>query len=751
VALLAPLVAFAIQPFVIRDIRVEGVQRTEAGTVFTYLSLKVGDRIDDEKAAAAIKALYATGFYSDVRLESDGDILIVSVQERPAIAQIDIEGAKEFTKDNLKEGLKQAGIAESRIYDKSLVDRAEKEIKRQYTSRGFYGAKVTVTATPLERNRVSLRIDIEEGEVTKIADINIIGAKDFTEKQLLREMKLTTPGWFTWFTKDDQYSKQQLTADLEALRSFYLNRGYLEFNIEATQVSITPDREKIFITLVINEGQVYRMGEIKFSGDTIVREQELRALMSTQTGDVFSREKIVETTKRITDRLGNEGYSFANVNPVPDLDRDKRVAGFTFFVDPGRRVYVRRVNIVGNNKTQDEVIRRELRQLEASWYSLEKIARSKERLQRTGYFSDVNIETPAVPGTTDQVDVNITVTERNTGTFNFGLGYSEAEKLTVQASITQANILGTGNMVALQLNSGSVNKVFAFSYLNPYWTVDGISRGFDLFRRDVDTSSLEVAAYRTYSTGAGMRFGVPVTEYDAIVFGATFERTRLGVDPLTAPPRYLAFIVEFGEVTNTLRINSSYSHDTRDSLTWPTRGWWTEVGVEVGVPPGDLLYYRATLQSQYFYTWYRVPWLTMMVNGQIGYADGYGGKPLPFFKNFYAGGVDSVRTFETATLGPRDLNGDVIGGNRKFVGNLEFLFPMPGYKEKNVRLAAFMDVGQVWGPLQKIDLSDLRASMGLAVSWDSPVGPLRFSIGTPIKSQDGDRIERFQFQLGKIF
>jgi len=340
-----------------------------------------------------------------------------------------------------------------------------------------------VTATPLERNRVSLRIDIEEGEVTKIADINIIGAKDFSERQLLREMKLTTPGWFTWFTKDDQYSKQQLTADLEALRSFYLNRGYLEFNIESTQVSITPDREKIYITVVITEGPVFRVGELKFSGDLIVKEPELRALTTVQPGTVFSRERIVETTKRITDRLGNEGYSFANVNPVPDLDRDKRVAGFTFFIDPGRRVYVRRVNIVGNQKTQDEVIRRELRQLESSWYSLDKIVRSKVLLQRTGYFSDVNIETPAVPGTTDQVDVNITVTERNTGTFNFGLGYSEAESITVQASVTQANILGTGNMVALQLNSGSVNKVFAFSYMNPYWTVDGISRGFDIFRR----------------------------------------------------------------------------------------------------------------------------------------------------------------------------------------------------------------------------------------------------------------------------
>ncbi len=750
-ALAVALPALAIQSFKVKDIRVEGVQRTEAGTVFTYLPVKVGDQIDDDKAAAAIKALYATGFYSDVRLESDGDVLIVFVQERPAIAQIDIDGAKEFTKDNLKDGLKQAGISEAKIYDKSLLDRAEKELKRQYTSRGYYAAKVSTTVTPLERNRVSLRFDIEEGTVTKIADINIIGAKDFTEKQLLRQMKLTTPGWFTWFTKDDQYSKQQLTADLESLRSYYLNRGYLEFNIESTQVSITPDREKIYITIAITEGPVYRVGEVKFSGDLIVKEDELRGMVLVRQGEVFSREKIVEATKKVSDRLGNDGYSFANVNPVPDLDRDKRIAGFTFFVDPGRRVYVRRINVSGNTKTQDEVIRRELRQLESSWYSLEKIARSKERLQRTGYFSEVNIETPAVPGTSDQVDVNVTVTERNTGTLNFGLGYSAAEKLTLQASVSQANILGTGNMVAFQINNGSVNKIYSFTYVNPYWTADGISRGFDFFRRDVDTSHLNnVAAYNTYSTGLGVRFGIPVTEYDAINIGFTGERTKLQVDP-TSPQRYLDFIKQFGERSDTYRTNISFSRDTRDSLTWPTRGWFNEIGFEIGIPPGDLTYHRTTYQSQWFFTPEKYSWLTFMLNGEVGYADGYRGKPLPFFKNFYAGGVGSVRGFETATLGPRDTNGDVLGGNRRFVGNFEILFPMPGYKEKNVRLAIFTDAGNVWGAGDKISPGDVRVGSGLAISWDSPVGPLRFSFGTPIKRQAGDKVERFQFQLGKIF
>jgi outer membrane protein insertion porin family len=750
-ALCAALSAFAIEPFVVKDIRVEGVQRTEAGTVFTYLPVKVGERIDDAKAASAIKALYATGFYSDVRLEADGDVLIVFVQERPAIAQIDIEGAKEFTKDNLKDGLKQAGIAESKIYDKSLLDRAEKELKRQYTSRGFYGSKVTTTVTPLERNRVSLRFDVEEGDVTKIADINIIGAKDYGERELLRQMQLTTPGWLTWYTKDDQYSKQKLTADLETLRSWYLNRGYLEFNIDSTQVSITPDREKIFITVAITEGPVYRIGALKLSGELIVPEKELRELLLIKPGDVFSREKIVDSVKRVTDRLGNDGYSFANVNPVPDLDREKRVAAFTLFVDPGRRVYVRRVNISGNQKTQDEVVRRELRQLESSWYSLEKIARSKERLQRTGFFSEVNIETPAVAGTPDQLDVNVSVTERNTGSLNFGVGYSQAEKLTVQASVSQSNIFGTGNQLAFQLSNGSINKVYALSFLDPYWTPDGISAGVDIFRRDVNTSSLALASYKTVSTGLGVSFGVPLTEYDTVRVGLTGEQTKLTLDPLTAPPRYIDFVNVFGESTNTLRTNIGYSRDTRDSIIYPTRGRLTDVGLEVGLPGGDLRYYRVSLQQQLLYTPERFSWITFLANAEFGYADGYGGKPLPFFKNFYAGGVGSVRAFQTASLGPRDVVGDVLGGNRRIVGNLEFLVPMPGNKDKSVRLSAFVDAGDVWAASEKMSASDVRVSAGVAVSWDSPVGPLKFSFGQPLKKREGDKLERFQFQLGRIF
>ena len=746
---LTSLAALAIQPFTIRDIRVEGVQRTEAGTVFSYLPVKVGEQMNDDKAASALKALYATGFYTDVRLEVENDVLIVFVVERPSISQIEIVGAKEFTKENLKDGLKQVGISEAKIFDRSVLDRAEKEIKRQYTSRGFYSAKVTTTATPLERNRVSLTFTIEEGEVSKIVDINIIGASAFSESTLLKEFELTTGGWFTWFTKEDQYSKQKLSGDLEKLRSYYLNRGYLEFNIDSTQVSITPDKEKIYITLAITEGPVYKLGDIKFSGELKIPEAEMRALLLFKPGETFSRQKIVDSVKAISDRLANDGYSFANINPVPDPDRSKQIASFTMFVDPGRRVYVRRINVQGNSRTRDEVVRRELRQLEAGWYSIDKINRSKERLERTGFFEDINVETPTVPGTADQVDLNVTVKERNTGSLQFGVGYSSADKLTVSASVSQANIFGSGNQLSFRINSGTVSKVYEVSYLNPYWTADGISRGFDVYRRDLNTASLTTGEYQSKSTGIGVRYGVPVTEYDAINFGVGYERNDLTLDA-ASPPRYLDYVNTFGSRSNTIRGSLGFGRDTRDSIYFPSRGYVLEAGAEIGLPGGDIKYYRVQTKAQ----WLKPIWgpIVLSANAEFGIANGYSGKPLPFFKNFYAGGVDSVRGFEQSSLGPRDANGDFIGGNRRLVGNLELLFPMPGVKsDKSVRLSTFIDIGNVFGVNEKLRFNDLRSSAGFAVSWFSPVGPLKFSLAKPLKQKPEDKVERFQFLLGRVF
>jgi outer membrane protein insertion porin family len=741
--------AFAIQPFVIKDIRVEGAQRTEAGTVFSYLPVKVGENMDDDKAAAAIKALYATGFYSDVRLEVENDVLIVFLVERPAISQIDINGAKEFTKDNLKDGLKTAGISEAKIFDRSLLDRAEKEIKRQYTSRGFYSAKVTTTVTPIERNRISLVFTIDEGEVSKIVDINIIGASAFSESTLLKEFELTTGGWFSWFTKEDQYSKQKLSGDLEKLKSYYLNRGFLEFNIESTQVSITPDKEKIYITVNIVEGPVYTITDIKFQGELKITEEEMRSLLLFKPGETFSRQKIVDSVKRISDRLGNDGYSFANINPVPEADRAKKTASFTMFVDPGRRVHVRRINVQGNSRTRDEVVRREMRQLESAWYSNEKIARSKERLERTSFFEDINIETPSVPGSNDQVDLNVTVKERNTGSLQFGVGYSSAEKLTVSASVSQANIFGSGNQLSFRVNNSTISKAYEVSYLNPYWTVDGIARGFDVYQRDLNTASLTTGSYNSTSSGVGVRFGVPVTEYDGINFGVGFERTKLGLDAFS-PQRYIEYVNIFGSRSDTVRGTLGFSRDTRDSIYFPRNGYLIEAGGEIGLPGGDVKYYRFQSKAQYL----RPLWgpIVLNLNAEFGYANGYGGNPLPFFKNFYAGGVDSVRGFEQSSLGPKDSNGDFVGGNRRIVGNIELLFPMPGVKgDKSVRLSTFIDFGNVFAVGEKIKLGDLRSSVGFAVSWFSPVGPLKFSLAKPIKQKPEDKVERFQFLLGRVF
>jgi outer membrane protein insertion porin family len=698
---LVSLAALAIQPFVIRDIRVEGVQRTEAGTVFSYLPVKVGDRMDDDRASQAIKALYATGFYSDVRLEVENDVLVVFVVERPAIALIEINGAKEFSKDNLKDGLKSAGISESKIFDRSVLDRAEKEIKRQYTSRGFYSSKVTTTVTPLERNRISLAFNIEEGDASRIVDINIIGNKAFSESTLLKEFEQTTSGWFTFFTKDDQYSKQKLGGDLEKLRSYYTNRGYLDFNIESTQVSITPEKDKIYITIVVNEGEVYKISDIKFAGELKISEAEMRSLLLFKPGEVFSRQKVVDSIKAITDRLGNDGYSFSNVNPVPERDAAAKTASFTMFVDPGRRVYVRRINVQGNSRTRDEVIRREMRQLEAGWYSIDKINRSKERLERTGFFEEVTVDTPSVPGSNDQVDLNVTVKERNTGSLQFGVGYgSGPDRLTVSASVSQANIFGTGNQLSFRINNSQVSRAYEVSYLNPYWTVDGISRGFDFYERELNTADLNTGDFRSRAAGAGLRFGVPVTEFDTVNFGLGWERTRISLDEFS-PSRYFDYVGSFGTASDTVRGSIGYSRDTRDSIYFPNRGFLLEIGLEAGLPGGDLKYYRGQARAQYL----RPIWgpIVASVNAELGWAEGYGGKPLPFFKNFYAGGVDSVRGYQSGTIGPRDINGEYIGGNKRLVGNVELLFPLPGVKaEKSVRLSVFTDFGYVWSEDQRL-------------------------------------------------
>ena len=752
-ALFAASPALAFEPFVVKDIRVEGIQRTEAGTVFSYLPVKVGERFSEDKASQAIKSLFATGFFKDVRIEVENDVIIVLVDERPAISQIDFVGIKEFEKDALKKGLKEVGLAESRIFDRALLERAEQELKRQYLSKGLYGVQITTTVTPLERNRVGVNFNVVEGEAAKIRQISIIGNKVFKEKELVDLFSLTTPGWMTWYSKSDQYSKQKLSADIEALRSFYLNRGYLDFSIDSTQVSITPDKKDIYITLSISEGEKYTVSDVKLAGNMVLPEADLQKLVKLKPGDTFVRDDVNATTKAISDRLGNEGYAFANVNAAPEVDKVKREVAFTFFVDPGRRVYVRKINFAGNAKTRDEVLRREVRQMEGAWYDGAALNRSKVRLDRLGYFEEVTIETPAVAGVTDQVDANFTVKERATGNLMLGAGFSSAEKVILSASIAQQNLFGTGNAMSLQMNTGKINRTIALSFTNPYWTVDGISMGWDIYQRNVDPTSLSVATYKSSSIGAGLRFGYPIAEDDRINFGLAVDQTTIKVYDTSLAP-YVNFVNTFGDTARSLVATVGWGRDKRDSFLYPTSGVYQRASVEVATPALDMRYVRGSYQHQYW-----IPFgggYALMLNGDLGYAHGYDGKELPFYKNFYAGGIGSVRGYQQSTLGPHytDSSGYVraLGGNRRAIANAEYYFPMPGQgKEKSMRLSLFADTGYVWGADDKVQASDLRYSAGLAFTWSSPVGPLKFSLGQALKKKDGDKTQKFQFQLGTVF
>jgi outer membrane protein insertion porin family len=733
------------QPFVVKDIRVEGLQRTEPGTVFSYLPVKVGETMNADKARAALRALYATGFFQDVRLEVENDVLVVLVRERPAIAQIDFSGMKAFEPDLVRKALRELGMAEGRIFDRAVLDSAEQEIKRQYLSRGLYAATVQTTVTPLERNRVGINIAVTEGEVAKIRGINIIGAQAFDENELLELFVLRTPGWLTWYTKHDLYARERLAADLETLRSFYLNRGYLDFSLDSTQVSITPDRRDIYITVNIVEGETYTVSEVTLAGQMLLPREELEKLVQLKPGDVFSREKLAASTKAISDRLGNEGYAFANANAIPNVDKEKRTVAFSIVIDPGRRVYVRRIDVAGNSKTRDEVVRREMRQLEGAYYDASKIQLSRRRIDRTNFFSEVTVETLPVEGSPDQVDVVYSVKEKATGALLLGVGFSSVEKIAVSASLTQSNVFGSGKFLSANVNSGSVNQVYSLSYFDPYYTVDGVSRGFDLYKRVTDASGLAVGPYVTDSFGGGVKFGYPVSEHVSVDFGANLEAVDLEVFA-NSPVQYLAFVNNFGNKYTYGSGTAGWARDTRDSLITTTAGTYLRASAELS--GGDLQFYRFGYQHQWYRPMTRA--VTIHLGGEAGYAAGYGNRPLPFFKNFFAGGPGTVRGYRSFSLGPRDENLNTIGGNRKLTGSAELLFPMPGAEQdKSLRLAAFIDGGQVYA--NKIELGELRYAAGLALFWSSPLGPLRLSWASPLNAKDGDRLQRLQFTFGTGF
>ncbi len=749
---LLSLPAQAFDSFRVSDIRVEGLQRISPGTVFNFLPVQVGDQFTQYESERTIRALFKSGFFKNVRLERDGDVLVVVVTERPAIADIKIQGNEDLETEPLLDSLKDIGLAKGRVFDRSLLEKVELELERQYYSRGKYGVKIQTTVTPLERNRVDILIDVSEGAVAKIRQINIVGNKVFDDETLLEKFNQSTPNWLSFYTKDDQYSKQELAADLETLRSFYQDRGYIKFAINSTQVSITPDKKDIYITINISEGKQYKVREIRLSGELAVPPEKLYPDFQINAGDVFSRKRVTDTVTRISKTLGNEGYAFANVNTVPEIDEKTREVDLTFFVDPGKRVYVRRINFAGNSKTRDQVLRQEMRQMEGGWFSAEKVERSRTRLQRLGFFETVNVETPAVPGATDQVDVNYSVVEQPSGSISLGVGFSQTSGIILNGSISQDNFLGTGRSVSVSLNNSSYNSVYSFSYNNPYYSVDGISRGFGAYYRSTNANRLNITSYSTDTFGSNLTYGFPINEFNSFQFSFLADSLKLSTSQL-ASQEVLDFINRYGNEFLSFGLSTSFTHDTRDRRIFPNEGGVRRVSAESKFPGSELEFYKLNLTLQQFVPLTRL--FVFELKTDIGYGDGFGNfSEMPFFENFYAGGVrsGSVRGYEDYSLGPRDSRNLPIGGNFRTVGTAQLLFPPPFLTESNaVRLSLFTDVGNVFAGAGDWSANELRMSVGLGAAWLSPVGPLTISIAQPFNDQSGDKLQQFQFTLGAGF
>jgi outer membrane protein insertion porin family len=739
--------------FSVRDIRIEGLQRTEAGTVFSYLPFKVGDSYNEDKGSQAIRALYATGLFKDVRIELDGDVIVVIVEERPIIARVDFSGIKEFDKDALSKSLKDIGLGEGRPFDKSLADRAEQELKRQYLSRGLYGAEVTTTATPIERNRVNVTFSVTEGGTARIREVRIIGAKVFSESRLLDNFDLTSSGWLTWYTKSDQYSRTKLNADLETLRSYYFNRGYLDFKIDSTQVMISPDKQDISLVISITEGEKFTLSGFGLDGEYFGKSSEFQKLITLKEGDTYNAQRVAEVSKAFNDKFGTYGYAFARVESRADIDRDKNLVKITFVADPGRRAYVRRINISGNSRTRDEVIRREMRQFESAWYDGEKIKLSKERIDRLGYFKDVSFDTNEVPNTADQVDLNVAVTEKPLGSVSAGLGYSSTDKLTFTFNYKQDNAFGSGDTLGLDINTGRYGRTLAVSNFRPYFTVDGISRFTDVFyRTSQPLTSFQGSDYSIRSAGGRVQFGVPFSELDTVFFGLGVEQNRIKAGEF-APFAYRSYVQSFGESSTAYPLTVGWGRDSRDNLLTPSAGRYTKLFLEAS-PAGEVRYGRLTAQYQEYFPLTRK--LTFAVNTELGLGKGFGGREYPIFKLFTGGGLGSVRGYDTGSLGPRiqdPLSGEIVlGGAKQFNTNFELLFPFPGAgTDKSLRLFTFADAGNIYGEKEKLDLGNLKYSAGFGISWISPLGPLRLSFAYPIRNKPEDKIQRLQFQVGTTF
>ncbi len=747
--LLATQIAWALDPFTIRDIRVEGLQRVEPGTIFASIPMRIGDTYDDQKGAAAIRALFALGLFKDVRLEVNGDILIVVVEERPTVADIEFVGGKEFDKETLRKALRDIGLTEGRPLDQALTDRAEQELKRQYLNRGLYGAEVVTTVTPLERNRVNITFSVTEGEPSTIKELRIVGVKAFSESTLRDQFDLDTGGWLSWYTKSNRYSRSKLNADLETLRSYYLSRGYLEFRIESTQVAISPNKQDISIAINIFEGERFVVSAVRLEGNFLDKDDEFKSLVTIRPGQAYNSDDVAHTTKSFTDLFGRFGFAFAKVEARPEIDRDNNRVAVILQADPSRRAYVRRINISGNNRTRDEVIRREFRQFESAWYDGDKIRLSRDRIDRLGFFKEVNLETSEVPGAPDQVDLNLIIVEKPTGTLSLGAGFSSSDKLSLSFGVRQENVFGSGNYLSLDLNTSKTNRNLGLTATNPYFTPEGVSRTYEVYHRVSRPTVQQGGGYFITTTGAALRFGVPFSEVDTVYVGAGLENTKI-TDGLLIPQAYLDYITLFGASSVSVPLTVGWARDDRDSAIVPTSGQLQRLSGEWGIV-GDAKYLKGTAQFQQYFPLSKR--YTAAFNAEVVLGRGLNGLPFPVFKNVYAGGLGSVRGFEQGSLGPVDgVTGTSIGGAKKLTLSGEFFVPFPGAgNDRTLRLYGFADLGGVFAESQKIAFNDLRASTGIGISWVSPVGPLRFSYGVPLRKQPGDRIQRLQFQIGTAF
>ncbi len=743
---------WAFSSFTVKDIRIEGLQRISEGSVYNYLSVNVGDTLDEAESVNAIQSLFKTGFFQDITLEKSGDTLIVTVVERPSISDIEISGNDDITTEQLTDALKYIGLEKGRIFNSALLDKIELELQRQYFSQGKYGVKIKSSVEKLERNRVNINIEISEGDVAKIKRITIVGNEVFDDETVKDQFTLSPPTFFSFFTNNDSYAQQKLRADLENLRSYYLDRGYINFSIDSSQVSITPEKEDIFISINISEGDQYTVGDVKFSGELIMPEEELKSLVSIAPGDIFSRKMITESNARLSERLGDMGYAFANINPIPDIDKTNKRVDLTFFIDPGKRIYVRKINITGNQKTNDEVLRREMRQMEGGWLSTQKVNRSRIRLQRLGFFDDVNVETPVVAGASDQVDVNYNVIERRSGNFIAGISYSGDAGILLNASISENNFLGTGKRVSTNIDRSAARTVYSFGYTDPYYTLDGVSRGFRVFSRKTDVGRVNISGYTSNSYGGSVSYGFPLNEYDTARVELGAERTSIFTNPDT-PQAYRDFLDANSNEFNIFRLSTSWSHDTRNRAIFADKGGLLRLSAEAALPGSELNFYKLSARQSHYLPLNES--LTLFLKGEVGYGDRYGETTaLPFFENYYAGGGFSIRGFKANTLGLRDeIKDRALGGAFKAVGNIELIFPPPFMEEKSksVRLSAFFDIGNVFPDYNDFDVDEMRHSAGISMIWYTPMAPMTFSWAKPLNDKEGDKIERFQFSFGTFF